>query len=64
MCIFPLGLVQLGRQGSAWVEGKVYVGLSLAYSGWLTLRFVATDGSLESGIDGGGLFKEFMQLGR
>ena len=30
----------------------------------LALRFVATDGSLESGIDGGGLFKEFMMLGR
>jgi len=25
---------------------------------------VAADGSLESGIDGGGLFKEFMMLGR
>lgn len=32
---------------------------------WLRLpsRFVASDGSLESGIDGGGLFKEFMKLG-
>ena len=27
------------------------------------LRFVAADGSLESGIDGGGLFKEFMCFG-
>ena len=26
-------------------------------------RFVAADGSLESGIDGGGLFKEFMIFG-
>ena len=29
----------------------------------LPSRFVASDGSLESGIDGGGLFKEFMKLG-
>lgn len=27
------------------------------------VEFVASDGSLESGIDGGGLFKEFMSLG-